>query len=222
GGLAAYVYQADGTYYYMAHLSAFVAGQRPGQHVRQGEIVGYVGDSGNAKGGSPHVHVEIHPAPSRQVVSGAGRNRTVTYVTRPVPIGTVLPAMDPKAVLDQWLREALEAVPELIAEVELRPRALLATGLTRRLPDGASGVFAAPVAPPRSQLLWASSVNPGGGAARLAEAEAMVAASELDWATVSRRQQAQLEEQAEALAWAQAVVAPLTPDALIPPEAADE
>ncbi|MGH9179342.1 MAG: M23 family metallopeptidase, partial [Acidimicrobiales bacterium] len=224
GGLAAYVYQADGTYYYMAHLSAFATGQRPGRQVRLGEIVGYVGDSGNAKGGSPHVHFEIHPAPTRQVVTGKGRNRTVTYVVRPVPIGTVLPAMDPKATLDQWLKEALDAVPDLVAAVESRPRALVATGLTGRRGDGRPSSFAAPVAPPTSQLLWASSVNPGGGAARLAEAEALVVASEFDWSAAARRQEARREEQARALAWTHAVLAPLTPPALLTqtPASADE
>ena len=216
GGLAAYVYQPDGTYYYMAHLDRFVPGQRPGQQVKVGEVVGYVGDSGNAKGGSPHLHFEIHPAPTRAVVSGKGKTRTVTHVSRPVPVGTVLPPMDPKATLDQWLREALEAVPQLIAAVESRPRALAATGTTRRLPDGRAGAFPAPVAPPRSQLLWASSVNPSGGALRLAEAEALLAAREYDWVVAARRQQAQLPEQVHAQARTAFLLAPLTPPALRP------
>ena len=168
GGLAAYVYQVDGTYYYLAHLSAF-AGQRQGQEVSLGEVVGYVGDSGNAKGGSPHVHFEIHPAPARAVTSGKGKSRTVTYVARPVPVGTVLPAADPKATLDQWLRDALAAVPQLVAALESRPRALVATGITRRLADGRAGPFPGPAGPPAGQLLWASSVNPSGGALRLAD-----------------------------------------------------
>lgn len=222
GGLAAYVYQADGTYYYMAHLNAFVEGQRQGQKVKVGEVVGYVGDSGNAKGGSPHVHFEMHPAPTRAVVSGKGKDRTVTHVSRPVPVGSVLPAADPKATLDEWLRAALAAVPQLIVSVESRPRAVVATGITRRLGNGRSAGFPVPVAPPRTQLLWASSVSPTGGAARLAEAEAMMVASEFNWALASRHQQALLEEQAAAVAWTAAVLGPLTPAALLPSETADE
>ena len=211
GGLAVYVYQADGTYYYMAHLSAF-AGQKPGQRVVLGEVVGYVGDTGNARGGSPHVHFEIHPAPARAVTSGKGRNRTVTYVARPVPVGTVLPAVDPKATLDLWLREALAAVPQLVAVRESGPGALAATGVTGRRPDA----FPAPVVPPSSRLLWASSVNPSGGALRLAEAEAMVVAAEFDWSQASRRQQALAQDQADAVARTAAILAPLTPPSLLP------
>ena len=221
GGLAAYVYQADGTYFYMAHLSAFVEGQRPGQAVKVGEIVGFVGDSGNAEGGSPHVHFEIHPAPTRAVVSGRGRDRTVTHVVRPVPVGSVLPAMDPKSTLDQWLADALAAVPPLIASAEGRPRALAATAITRRAANGRSASFAAPVAPPRSQLLWASSASPSGGAVQLAEAVALVAASEFDWSEAARRQQEIQGELTAARARAAAILGPLTPPPLRPPPADD-
>ena len=221
GGLAAYVYQADGTYYYMAHLSGFVKGLRSGQQVKLGEVVGFVGDTGNARGGSPHLHFEIHPAPTRAVTSGTGRNRTVTHVVRPVPVGTVLPAVDPKATLDQWLREALDRVPELVGLFESRPRVLVSTGITRRLAGGRASSFPGPVAPPLSQLLWATSSNPAGGAVRLAEAEAATAAQSFDWSAAARRQQAVLQEQAEAAEWAKAVLDPLTPASLRTTESAD-
>lgn len=217
GGLAAYVYEPDGTYYYMAHLSAFVPGQKPGQPVKLGQVVGYVGDSGNALGSSPHVHFELHPAPARAVVSGTGRGRTVTYVTRPVPIGTTLPAVDPKATLDRWLRDAIDAVPRLVAALESRPRVLVATGITRRLADGRPAGFPAPVGPSATQLLWASSVNPAGGAVRLAEAAAVLAATEINWEEASRTRQALEQEHAEAQARAAAILAPLTPSGLLRP-----
>ncbi|MFP5377240.1 MAG: M23 family metallopeptidase [Acidimicrobiia bacterium] len=206
GGLAAYVYEPNGTYHYMAHLSAFVPGQKPGQQVRTGEVVGFVGDSGNAEGGSPHVHFEYHPAPTRAVASGTGRNRTVTRVVRPVPVGSVLPPVDPKAMLDQWLAEAEAAAPALVASVQQARQA------TTAVPAAAAPAPAGP--PARAALLWASSVSPAAAAVRLAEAAALDAASGFDWAAAADRHRRRLDEQAAALARAEAILGPLTPPGL--------
>ncbi len=49
----------DGTYFFYAHLSAFATGIDLGVPVTAGQIIGYVGHTGNALG--PHLHLEIHP-----------------------------------------------------------------------------------------------------------------------------------------------------------------
>lgn len=217
GGLAAYVYQDDGGYFYMAHLSAFITGQRPGQRVTLGQVVGYVGDSGNAKGGSPHVHFEIHPAPSREVVTGKGKDRSVTFVTKPVPIGTVLPAIDPKATLDLWLTQASLDAPQVVAALQGQPPSPPAA-TTAVQPDGRAAALARPLVPTRrSELLWASSINPAGGALRLAEVEATSAAGAFDWQRAARHREQRLQEQAEAFARTAAILGPLTPSSLLPP-----
>ncbi len=56
-GLAFYLYGSDGVEYFGAHLSVLT---KTGP-VRAGEIFAAVGDSGNAKGGTAHLHFEIHP-----------------------------------------------------------------------------------------------------------------------------------------------------------------
>lgn len=52
---------SDGTYYFFAHLSAFADGLSLGDHVEQGQLIGYVGDTGNPGAGNYHLHFEVHP-----------------------------------------------------------------------------------------------------------------------------------------------------------------
>lgn len=61
GGTKIWVKGESGTYYYYAHLSAFAEGMANGLVVDAGTVIGFVGDSGNARGGAPHLHFEIHP-----------------------------------------------------------------------------------------------------------------------------------------------------------------
>ena len=58
GGLAAYVTGSDGTTYYYAHLNDYVGGNRS---VSGGELIGHVGNTGDASGGASHLHFEIRP-----------------------------------------------------------------------------------------------------------------------------------------------------------------
>ena len=50
---------ADGTYYFYAHLSAFAPDLKIGSKVTAGQIIGFIGSTGNA--GISHLHFEIHP-----------------------------------------------------------------------------------------------------------------------------------------------------------------
>ena len=147
GGISTYLVQDDGTYFYMAHLSGRPAGLKEGQRVSTGDTVGYVGDTGNAEGGSPHLHFEYHPA-QRVVTKGRGKNRTTQVVPIKVSPGAVLPAVDPKPVLDQWLKEAEENLPKVLAAYNLtQPAVPLA------IPPAAALVPGLPVGPvPIGQL----------------------------------------------------------------------
>ncbi len=57
GGLSFRLWGDDGTYYYGTHLAAYGTSGT----VLAGTVVGYVGDSGNARGTNAHLHFEAHP-----------------------------------------------------------------------------------------------------------------------------------------------------------------
>jgi murein DD-endopeptidase MepM/ murein hydrolase activator NlpD len=59
GGNGLWIKGESGTSYYYAHLSAYVLGLQSGQLVEAGQLVGYVGHTGDAYG--PHLHFEVHP-----------------------------------------------------------------------------------------------------------------------------------------------------------------
>jgi len=48
GGRQTYVYGTDGVTYYYAHLSGYASGLSSGSTVSQGQVIGYVGSTGNA------------------------------------------------------------------------------------------------------------------------------------------------------------------------------
>ncbi|HEX8648056.1 MAG TPA: M23 family metallopeptidase [Thermoleophilaceae bacterium] len=56
-----YLHTARGDYYFYGHLSSFEADARSGKRVKAGEVLGYVGSTGDAEPTPPHVHFEIHP-----------------------------------------------------------------------------------------------------------------------------------------------------------------
>ena len=58
GGNVVYLTGSDGRVYYYAHLSHWAYEESP-RKVEAGDLIGYVGTTGNAKGRPPHVHFEI-------------------------------------------------------------------------------------------------------------------------------------------------------------------
>ena len=62
GGYRLWLRDDDGNEFYYAHLSAYSPLAVEGRTVRVGDVIGFVGDSGDAEGGLPHLHFEIHPA----------------------------------------------------------------------------------------------------------------------------------------------------------------
>jgi murein DD-endopeptidase MepM/ murein hydrolase activator NlpD len=83
GGTNVFMRASDGTEYYFAHLQSRPAGEYVGQHVKVGTVIGFVGNSGDAAGGPPHLHFEVH---------------------KPGPV-------PPKPYVDKWLADAEAYAP---------------------------------------------------------------------------------------------------------------
>ncbi len=62
GGWRLWLRDAFGNEFYYAHLSAYSTLAIDGNSVKAGDVVGFVGKSGDAEASIPHLHFEIHPA----------------------------------------------------------------------------------------------------------------------------------------------------------------
>jgi murein DD-endopeptidase MepM/ murein hydrolase activator NlpD len=113
GGNSVRLTAQDGTYYYYAHLERFAPAASNGGKVAPGDVLGFVGTTGNAEGGLPHLHFEIHPD------GGA--------------------AVPPVPYLDRWLKEATDTAravadaPSPAVEALRQGRFTAAVGLPPRL-----------------------------------------------------------------------------------------
>lgn len=168
GGLTVKVVMPDGTYFYLAHLSGLVEGFTDGMPVATGDIVGYVGDSGNARGGAPHLHIGIYPHGG--------------------------PPVDPKPILDHFLVEAAERLPDVVAAVQAaRPaaatpvagqqvaiseeqrvlRPMLATEVLHPWTAGGAGL--------PQEVIYAAGANPQGGTRALLRLALDDLVAGIDW-----------------------------------------
>lgn len=60
GGITVYQFDPTETFcYYYAHLDRYAPGLREGEQVRQGQVIGYVGTTGNAPKNTPHLHFAV-------------------------------------------------------------------------------------------------------------------------------------------------------------------
>jgi murein DD-endopeptidase MepM/ murein hydrolase activator NlpD len=60
GGRTIYQFDSSGRFcYYYAHLERYAEGLHDGDAVAQGQVIGYVGTSGNAPPNTPHLHFAV-------------------------------------------------------------------------------------------------------------------------------------------------------------------
>lgn len=73
GGKVVWVAGPAGSYHYYAHLDKHKRGLKIGDWVKKGQVIGYVGNTGNARGGSPHLHYGVY-------LGGKGRGAVNPYL----------------------------------------------------------------------------------------------------------------------------------------------
>lgn len=60
GGKVIWIAGPAGSYHYYAHLDGHKRDLDVGDRIKKGQLLGYVGNTGNARGGSPHLHYGIY------------------------------------------------------------------------------------------------------------------------------------------------------------------
>lgn len=76
GGLTIYQFDPSGRWcYYYAHLDRYADGLAEKKMLTRGEVIGYVGATGNARADAPHLHFEVHVlGPEKQWWKGESIN----------------------------------------------------------------------------------------------------------------------------------------------------
>ncbi len=110
GGLKFWLAGESGTEWYYAHLDSFAPGLVDGAVVEAGDLLGYVGNTGNAVGTPPHLHLQMHPDGGRpvnpypllKVVSDLDRSATAAgthpgFDHQPVTVAVPIEPADPVA-----------------------------------------------------------------------------------------------------------------------------
>ncbi len=72
GGLTIYQFDPSGRFaYYYAHLDRYAPGVKEGMTLHRGDLIGYVGTTGNAPKNAPHLHFAVFRlGPERQWWNG--------------------------------------------------------------------------------------------------------------------------------------------------------
>jgi murein DD-endopeptidase MepM/ murein hydrolase activator NlpD len=116
-GMAVQLKHADGYTTKYAHLSK-LKGYSKGDRVNAGDVIGYVGDTGNAKGTPPHLHFEIWKGRQMQEPANflSGANRTGYAADDGSGTGDNLMGMAQNATSQLWDlgTAAIEAIGSII------------------------------------------------------------------------------------------------------------
>jgi len=91
GGRQEWLQDTAGNLFYYGHLSAYAPVAKTGAQVHAGDVIGFLGDSGDAQGTAYHLHFEIHPAGKWAVAPYAFVS---AWLDNSAPLGGVTPARE--------------------------------------------------------------------------------------------------------------------------------
>ena len=140
GGNNIHLTTSRSDYFYYAHLSRFATGLAVGAHVMAGQTIGYVGDTGDAKGTPPHLHFEIHPDggpavdPTPYLDAWRAAGHLVTTAGSGQTTVTPSPSASPAAA-DPAIAAALQQAADGFVALQQG-----VTGGTRNVPKGGGGL----------------------------------------------------------------------------------
>ena len=173
-GIGVEITDSRGIEYFYAHLSGWAEGLREGMKVQRGQVIGYVGNTGNAISTPPHLHFEYQPD------------------GRPRP---------PKPRVDRWLRMAEQRGMELVEKVTGKPFSKVAVTESAfrvtRLFDLAGELGSGDLA--SEQMFLLAGLQPAAPSLPVAQRAIGQMAWEIDWAERADAELAVLAEQYQQL-----------------------
>jgi hypothetical protein len=161
GGWRLWLHDAAGNAFYYAHLSAYTPLALHASHVKAGQVLGFIGDTGDAITTPFHLHFEIHPASLLSLGEDGAVNPTnylqhwrhLVHVQIPRPVHPPLPAGAFGDQAERAFRQLLTARSlnrKTVHRAKARPRhrAAPATKRPRLLlgPSAPAGAYTLPVA----------------------------------------------------------------------------
>jgi len=166
GGWRLWVRDAAGDEFYYAHLSGYTAGDLRSNKVKAGQVIGFIGNTGDAFTTSPHLHFEIHPRSLLHLgYDGAVDPTTyldhwthLKHIRAPAPVHPRLPTNPPLRSEARYVFRELLAARHLIGHA---PKASQRPHV--EVPSGANG-FPLPLEPTKAESAAPipTSRNPGG------------------------------------------------------------
>jgi hypothetical protein len=116
GGWRLWVHDRAGNEFYYAHLSGYSRLALRSKRVRAGEVIGFIGNTGDAFTTIPHLHFEVHPR-SLLYLGYDGAVDPTTYLRSWRHVHTFVvgrPSHPPLPIEVAWRAEALQNFRELL------------------------------------------------------------------------------------------------------------